>query len=152
MQRLRKTSLHPAFLRTSQLPPLPASWQFSTIPGLHCIQTPVYQSRQWLERQLKKQVPAEYFLLTFTLPEELRPLAWQHQRILYDLMIRCSWETLKTFTQNDPQLQGQAAYCIPIRADWIIMTAMEGGNACERQEPESSACACGHAGGGYRCR
>jgi len=67
-----------------------------------------HESQQWLERQLKKQVPAEYFLLTFTLPEELRPLAWQHQRILYNLMIRCSWETLKTFAQNDPQLQGQA--------------------------------------------
>ena len=66
-----------------------------------------HESRQWLERQLKKQVPAEYFLLTFTLPEELRPLAWQHQRTLYDLMIRCSWETLKTFAQNDPQLQGK---------------------------------------------
>jgi len=67
-----------------------------------------YESQQWLERQLKKQVPAEYFLLTFTLPEELRPLAWQHQRTLYDLMIRCSWETLKTFAQNDPHLQGKA--------------------------------------------
>ncbi len=66
-----------------------------------------HESRQWLERQLKKQVPAAYFLLTFTLPEELRLLAWQHQRTLYDLMIRCSWETLKTFAQNDPQLQGQ---------------------------------------------
>ena len=66
-----------------------------------------YESQQWLERQLNKQVPAEYFMLTFTLPEELRPLAWQHQRTLYDLMIRCSWETLKTFAENDPQLQGK---------------------------------------------
>jgi hypothetical protein len=41
-----------------------------------------HESLQWLERQLKKQVPADYFLLTFTLPEELRPLAWQHQRTL----------------------------------------------------------------------
>jgi len=53
-------------------------------------------------------VPTEYFLLTFTLPEELRALAWQQQRTLYDLMIRCSWETVKTFTQNDRQLQGKA--------------------------------------------
>jgi hypothetical protein len=53
-------------------------------------------------------VPAEYFLLTFTLPEELRALAWQQQRTLYDLMIRCSWETVKTFAQNDRQLQGKA--------------------------------------------
>ena len=67
-----------------------------------------HESQQWLERQLNKQVPAEYFLLTFTLPAELRPLAWQHRRLLYDLTIRCSWETLKTFAQNDPQLQGKA--------------------------------------------
>jgi hypothetical protein len=71
----------------------------------HCQQ---HESQQWLERQLQKQVPAEYFLVTFTLPKELRSLAWQQQRTLYDLMIRCSWETLKTFTQNDPQLKGNA--------------------------------------------
>lgn len=71
----------------------------------HCQQ---HESQQWLERQLQRQVPAEYFLLTFTLPEELRALAWQQQRTLYDLMIRCSWETVKTFTQNDRQLQGKA--------------------------------------------
>lgn len=71
----------------------------------HCQQ---HESQQWLERQLQKQVPAEYFLLTFTLPNELRALAWQQQRTLYDLLIRCSWETVKAFTQNDPQLHGNA--------------------------------------------
>jgi len=71
----------------------------------HCQQ---HESQQWLERQLQRQVPAAYFLLTFTLPKELRALAWQQQRTLYDLMIRCSWETVKTFAQNDRQLQGKA--------------------------------------------
>ncbi len=72
----------------------------------HCPHCQHHESQQWLERQLQKQVPAEYFLLTFTLPEEFRTLAWWHQRTLYDLMIRCSWETVRTFSQNDPQLQG----------------------------------------------
>jgi len=67
-----------------------------------------HESQQWLERQLKKQVPAEYFLVTFTLPEQLRPLAWRHQRSLYSLMTRCSWQSVKTFAQNDRQLQGSA--------------------------------------------
>lgn len=65
-----------------------------------------HESQQWLERQLKRQVPAAYFLLTFTLPAELRPLAWRHQRKLYALIIRCSWETVQTFSLNDKQLQG----------------------------------------------
>lgn len=67
-----------------------------------------HESRQWLERQLKKQVPAEYFLLTFTLPKELRTLTWQHQREVYALMTQCAWETVKTFAHNDKQLHGEA--------------------------------------------
>ena len=65
-----------------------------------------HESQQWLERQLKKQVPAEYFLVTFTLPAEFRSMAWLHQRIIYSLMIQCCWDTLKTFSQNDKELQG----------------------------------------------
>lgn len=72
----------------------------------HCPHCQHHESQQWLERQMKKQAPAEYFLLTFTLPAEFRALAWVHQNILYELLMRCSWETVRTFSQNDRQLQG----------------------------------------------
>lgn len=72
----------------------------------HCPHCQHHESQQWLERQMKKQVPAEYFLLTFTLPAELRALAFAQQRVVYELLMRCSWETVRTFSQNDKQLQG----------------------------------------------
>src|SRR6266851_2362978 len=72
----------------------------------HCPHCQHHESQQWLERQLRQLVPGTYFLLTFTLPAELRNLAWQHQRILYDAMMQCSWDTLRTFAHNDPHLQG----------------------------------------------
>ena len=72
----------------------------------NCPHCQAHESQQWLERQLQKLVPAEYFLVTFTLPAELRPLAWCHQRTLYSLMIQCGWETLRTFSANDRQLRG----------------------------------------------
>jgi len=65
-----------------------------------------HESQQWIERQLKKQVPGDYFLLTFTLPAELRPLAWNNQNKIYSLIMQCGWNTLNTFSQNDKQLQG----------------------------------------------
>ncbi len=65
-----------------------------------------HESQQWLDRQLQKQVPAEYFLLTFTLPAELRPLASAHQALLYDQLLHCSWQTLRQFSENDAKLQG----------------------------------------------
>jgi Putative transposase/Transposase zinc-binding domain len=65
-----------------------------------------FESTLWLQRQLKALVPATYFLVTFTLPAQLRPLAWAHQRLVYELLMRCAWDTLKTFSQNDPRLSG----------------------------------------------
>jgi len=55
---------------------------------------------------LRLQVPAEYFLLTFTLPAEFRTLSWMHQSIVYALLMQCCWETVRTFSHNDKQLQG----------------------------------------------
>ena len=62
----------------------------------HCPHCQHHESQQWLERQLKRLVPAGYFLITFTLPAELRPLAWTHQRVVYDLLLRCGWEDRKS--------------------------------------------------------
>lgn len=72
----------------------------------HCPHCQAHESQQWLDRQLQKQVPAQYFLLTFTLPAEFRALAWAHQDVLYDLLMRCAWQSVHTFSHNDRQLQG----------------------------------------------
>jgi len=74
----------------------------------NCPHCQSHESQQWLERQLKKEVPADYFLITFTIPKSLRSLVWHHQRLLYNLMMVCAWETMKTFAQNDKALQGTA--------------------------------------------
>ena len=55
---------------------------------------------QWLARQSQKLLPVEYFMVTFTLPAQLRTLAWQHQRTVYDLLFRIASDTLKEFGAN----------------------------------------------------
>jgi len=63
-----------------------------------------HESQVWLERQLKSLVPASYFMVTFTLPAELRGLAYSHQRVVYALLMQCAWDTLNTFSHNDAKL------------------------------------------------
>ena len=65
-----------------------------------------FESQRWIERQTQALVPGSYFLITFTVPAELRTLVWQHQRLLYAALMDCAWETLLTFSQNHKQLQG----------------------------------------------
>ncbi len=69
-----------------------------------------HENDQWIENQLSKRLPARYFLLTFTLPEQLRELAWKNQKIIYSLMFSCVQETLKTFAGNDKKLGGTAGF------------------------------------------
>jgi len=65
-----------------------------------------HESQQWIDQQLQKQVPENYFMITFTLPKELRSLAWQHQKVIYQLLFQSAWETLSTFSANDKKLKG----------------------------------------------
>jgi len=69
-----------------------------------------HESQQWIENQLDKRLPAEYYLVTFTLPKQLRALAWKHQKIVYSLMFDCVQDTLKTFIRNDKKLGGEAGF------------------------------------------
>ena len=59
---------------------------------------------EWLERQRQKLLPVEYFMVTFTLPEQLRSLTWQHQRQVYDLLFKIAADTLKQFGANNKHL------------------------------------------------
>ena len=64
-----------------------------------------HEASRWLARQQAKLLPVEYFLVTFTLPRELRSLAWRHQKQFYALMLTLAAQTLKDFGVN-PKLLG----------------------------------------------
>lgn len=67
-----------------------------------------HENERWLERQRRLLVPAEYFLLTFTLPSELRVLAFRHAKSVYAALFTAAWATVQLFCQNDRQLNGEA--------------------------------------------
>jgi hypothetical protein len=62
---------------------------------------------QWLQRQRAKLLPVDSFLVTFTVPRQMRPLVYSHQRAAYDLLIKLAWQTLSAFGLNDKTLQGR---------------------------------------------
>ena len=72
-----------------------------------CPQCQHYEASRWLDRQQTKLLPVEYFMLTFTLPFELRPLAWHHQTAIYNMLFACVSSTLKDFGLNPLHLGAQ---------------------------------------------
>ncbi len=69
-----------------------------------------HENWQWIENQLNKRLPAPYYLITFTLPSQLRPLAWKNQKKIYSMMFDCVQDVLKTFSINDKKLRGMPGF------------------------------------------
>jgi hypothetical protein len=71
----------------------------------HCPTCQQDKTRAWLERQLDRLLPCPYFLITFTLPAELRALARSHQRVVYAALFEASSEALRGLAA-DPKFVG----------------------------------------------
>lgn len=48
----------------------------------------------WVDKRRSEVIDAPYFHVVFTLPHELNPLLYCNQKLLYDLLHRCSAETI----------------------------------------------------------
>ena len=63
------------------------------------------QTEQWLQGQHTRLLPTHYFLVTFTLPAELRNVARSNQKFIYNLLFRSSAVALQKLA-NDPRFVG----------------------------------------------
>ncbi|MBT8332005.1 MAG: IS91 family transposase [Deltaproteobacteria bacterium] len=81
-----------------------ATWQPRSCGHRSCPQCQNHEASLWLDRQQAKLLPVDYFMATFTLPYELRLLAWNNQTIVYNLLFACVCSTLKDFGLNPKNL------------------------------------------------
>ncbi len=81
-----------------------STWRPLSCGNRHCPKCQNHATNRWIDSQQLKLLPVPYFMATFTLPFELRPLAWRNQKTVYSLMLKCIAETLKAFGQNPRHL------------------------------------------------
>ena len=67
----------------------------------HCPQCQHTTTRDWLARQQQKLLPVRYFMVTFTLPFELRGLVKHNAKALYQMMFQVSSSAMKDFGQRN---------------------------------------------------
>jgi hypothetical protein len=81
-----------------------ATWRPNSCGHRSCPQCQNHEASIWLDRQQAKLLPVEYFMATFTLPYEARFLAWDNQRLVYNLLFACASSTLNDFGLNPKNL------------------------------------------------
>jgi len=66
----------------------------------HCPGCQYHKSRDWLENQLSRRLPCRHFMLTFTMPEQIRPFCRSHQRIAYEALFKTASESIKKLAKD----------------------------------------------------
>lgn len=102
MRRCRTPESGEVYVRCSECEQ--AEWRPMSCGHRSCPKCQNYEASKWLDRQRAKLLPVDYFMVTFTLPCELRALAWRFQSQVYAIMFACAVSTIKDFGLNPKHL------------------------------------------------
>lgn len=83
----------------------------------HCPKCHYGPSQLWLEGLRSRLLPCPYYFITFTLPEELRPLARSHQTTVYDILLREAAAALQHLA-DDPKWVGAKLGILAVLHTW----------------------------------
>lgn len=85
-------------------------YSYHSCKNRHCPKCQNQAGQQWLAHQTELLLPVPYFMVTFTLPEALRALARQKQRLMYDLLFRTSAAALQELAHDPRFVDGQIGF------------------------------------------
>jgi ribosomal protein L37AE/L43A len=92
-------------------------YSYHSCKNRHCPKCQNEQANDWLAEQQNSLLPIHHFLVTFTLPQELRALARSHQKLIYNLLFRTSSAALQQLAQ-DPRFVGGRLGMVGVLHTW----------------------------------
>jgi hypothetical protein len=92
-------------------------YSYHSCGNRHCPKCHGQQTQRWLEQQRARLLPCPYYLLTFTLPAALRPLARTHQKLLYGELLQAAAASIQKLCA-DPQWMGAQPALMGVLHTW----------------------------------
>src|SRR5271165_5184488 len=87
-----------------------AAISYNSCRNRHCPKCQTGAREHWLEARRRELLPSPYAHVVFTLPAQLAPLALQNKKIIYDLLLRASAETLLEVARNPRRLGAEIGF------------------------------------------
>lgn len=72
----------------------------------------------WMTRQLENALPGHHFMVTFTVPREIRFFIRSHQTAAYNAMFRASCDTLKKLSADERHIGGDTPGFFGVLHTW----------------------------------
>ena len=67
-------------------------------------------TEKWMDKRREDVLEAPYFHVVFTVPQELNPLIYSNQKLLYDALYRCVSATIDELTADTKHLGAKVGY------------------------------------------
>jgi hypothetical protein len=83
---------------------------YNSCRNRHCPKCQTNKRDQWLAKQTQDLLPVPYFHVVFTLPHELSALILQNRKLLYDVLLRTSADTLLEVAADPKHLGAQIGF------------------------------------------
>jgi len=77
----------------------------SSCGNRHCPVCQAGKSDEWLRKQMNKMLPVNYFMVTFTVPQELRRIFRKHPEVCYAALFKAAVGAMKKLAK-DPRFVG----------------------------------------------
>ena len=87
-----------------------ATISYNSCRNRHCPKCQTAARDRWIRARQKELLPIRYVHVVFTLPSPLAPLALQNQKVLYDLLLRASAETLLEVARDPRHLGAEIGF------------------------------------------
>ena len=87
-----------------------ATISYNSCRNRHCPKCQTGARERWLEARRSELLPSPYAHVVFTLPAQLAPLALQNKKIIYDLLLRASAETLLEVARHPRRLGAEIGF------------------------------------------
>jgi hypothetical protein len=87
-----------------------ATISYNSCRNRHCPKCQTGARERWLEARRRELLPSPYVHVVFTLPAQLAPLALQNKKVIYDLLLRTSAETLLEVARHPRHLGAEIGF------------------------------------------
>src|SRR5438552_8492163 len=77
---------------------------YNSCRNRHCPKCQGAASRRWLADREAELLPVPYFHVVYTLPSELRDIAYQNKRVVYDLLMKAAAEAMLAIAADPKRL------------------------------------------------
>ena len=92
-------------------------YSYHSCRNRHCPKCQGERTRRWLDKQRARLLPVPYYLLTFTLPAELRAIARSRPRLVYATLMTADAASLLKLTA-DPKYLGATPGLLAVLHTW----------------------------------